>query len=228
MAECQWEYIAVTGHSFVHWLKEFVHKDVELDTNLGLSSCKVSFFGKRGGRIRDIDNLMDSWCVPSGSTKAVVMMCGDNDVKKCSWYKESGHCASIVDEIMAEAVELKSRFDADAVIVCQLMPRFVDVCKPYKFDKRYNIKAGIINQSLKEKLCQMEGVFFWTHVTPKLKSFGIFPSNTIEFPKPDKYTWEDGIHMNNAGNFRLYTSLGRALRLRHSQACDLIYHDTNI
>ena len=106
MAVCRWDHVAVVGHSFVHWLDHFVRED-GADSRFGLKECQVSFFGKRGGKIRDVHGQIESWRVPVNSIKAVVLICGDNDVKQCCLDDKSDHCEQIVKDILNTARELK-------------------------------------------------------------------------------------------------------------------------
>ena len=213
-ARLQYEYVAITGHSFVYWLQKFIEKDATADEHFGTSGCQVDFLGKRGGKVADVMSLMEGWRVPQNSNKAIVIVCGGNDVKKCPRNKEESHCQKIVDEIIELATQLKDTFgthDSCKVIVCQVMPRCYDLRCPYNFDSRYNIKAEIINKALREQLAHRHGMLFWSHATDKIRTFGAFLSEKHEARR--KYLREDGVHLNDMGNFRLYTSICRVLRL---------------
>ena len=106
----------------------------------------------------DINWLMDDWRVPQHSEKAIIIVCGDNDVKKCSQKREEEHCQRIVNDIIAVAEEMKERFgDSCKIIVCQLMPRSCDQRCPHFFDERYNIKAQLVNKSFGRKAFSKTG-----------------------------------------------------------------------
>ena len=217
MAVSSWNSALILGHSYVWRFDRFI-RDEGLDTNLGLTNCEVKAYGQGGGKASKLSRICDRFLRVSDrkTFDAVCILVGDNDVKGPGPNDDEFElCGDIVRTIMEKAEEVKQTVGARGVIVCQLMPRFLDPFQPQRYDEKYNEMADTINSLLHVAIAGRRGYFFWRHPCKKCKQLGSFATRTEsadENTSPQDFYLPDGVHLNARGNKMLYKSFQRMLR----------------
>lgn len=184
--------IVFFGHSHVRRLGEYVERHENL-SNFELPTTQVvtSFVG-RGGLKRK--NVLDPAIISdlrSHSPQTLVMMFGDNDIKKDSSPQEiSLMIFSVISAIRARVPSI------DKVVLVQLLPRYLTRNSWYnKVAERTNLELSYLARHrsyVRFFLCS-----FW------------FPGGRY----PRRYSADallfgpDGVHLNEQGNEKLYDKL---------------------
>ena len=188
--------VAIVGHSFVWRLEEFMKRRQDKDENFGMHTRKVKCFGTSGLNMRKVHTVEEK--VMEYDPDVLVLVIGDNDVDNPRMHLR-GLAALIVN--FANTIR---RDVMVPVIISMLMPRYPGIY----FNDSYNQRAIQVNQGLVEEIesgC-FKNISLWRH------KFVAFPENN-----PEKY-WgtrcffkEDGVHLNDDGNCRLYKSFRKLL-----------------
>lgn len=180
----------IIGHSFVRRFRDFLNgrrhnlRPISRDLNLD-QDCKVYIAGISGRKVDQV-NRMDMDKLTVIRPIIVVLEIGSNDL-----------CDARVDpEVVAKEItdlvtRFKEEFRVEKIIVCAVLPRRR---QPHAF---YNEYVAVLNARLKDLLNYIPYATFWRH-------------RGLLCPSIDIYH-KDGIHLNTAGQQRLYRSYRGAL-----------------
>ena len=207
-----WSRVLILGHSFATRLLDFVKGDDKARLDFGLKTCSITILGHGGARVRDI---VKRWSEHIADTDPdiIVLLIGDNDLADGTPEEISAH-------IVSTASLLSRRYKA-VVCVGQLFPRFPPHTpnRRWPFQAGYNQAAHAINRILACEIATVDGLRFWHH------EFVAFPAVSENKRKRcEAYYLQDGVHLNDSGNFLLYRSIQKLLlHARPRQVGQLAY-----
>ena len=214
------EQIVVIGHSFVHWFDRFLQDNPEKDHDLAMGVGKVEYRGLRGGKSEEI---FEKWgeLMKRKKPQAIVVVTGCNDIGE--WDDGGEKARELGRDIVKKARDLQ-RGTGASVYLTELFPRYPPA--PGKrnrggrnrrpFNRLYNRNAEVVNGVLRMESDNVKEVSVWSH------EFVAFPDGTegnadasqSKYLMAQGYFRPDGVHLNDAGNYQLYRSLGKLLKRR--------------
>ena len=195
--------IAIVGHSFVAGLESLVTRDAACTPALGLTGCRATWLGVRGGRVGN-SAMIRSWgeTLPAARPEVVIMLIGDNDIASDAQVEDADELAS---QLVAMASLLRAKSRAQAVYICQLMPRFPSgFSNPrHPFNPQYNEIARTVNEAVERQVRTVPGLRFWAHRFVASPSANARRANALQ----RRFVAKDGVHLNKKGLVVLYKSL---------------------
>lgn len=187
----------IIGHSIPRRLDAHLKSNIDarLRSDFGLDeSLAIKICASGGLTLKRMQTVLKK--VRQFRPDCVVILLGDNDVRPAKFDTSP-------EEIAAGLISLVSllqrRYSVGSIVLCQLLPRF----SKHRHWKMYNHKAKLVNDIIKRDL-SYSYASFWTH------------NGKFRFPiegkgSKDKFL-EDGVHLNDKGQYYLYKSLRGALQ----------------
>ena len=196
-------HVLVLGHSFVKRMIFYLRPGKKLKDLYSLNFaeefnqndvCRVSMLGIWG---RTMEKLLryDLKAIRDRQPEIIVLEIGSNDLCDASWEPQAiAEAIQSCGQLLLQSLNLKQ------LIFCGVLPR-VEPHVPYA---KYNANVPILNDAIKEFCRHTPNLSFWKH-----KGF----VNPVE----GVYSI-DGIHMNGAGNGKLFKSYRGAILFALKQA----------
>ena len=182
--------IAVVGHSFVRRLREHLHAERGPSFNMGLDpgSVSVTFLSRGGVTVNGMNNgLLQA--VKSLRPHLVYLELGSNDATRT--YLSPNHIVNSMSSLARNLVQS----GVQRVIFGQVLWR-EDAGIPASIPT-YNWKVVMLNRVMARVLPNLPGTSYWKHR-------GLW--NSL-YP----ILMDDGIHLTDVGNHKLYRSIRGAL-----------------
>ena len=206
------EKVAIAGHSLVHWFGEYVDNHPVRDSNFGLDQKVVKYFGVRGLTVRGVEKRLLPK-VRSFDPDWIILMLGDNDLSNP--HMDTTGLAYL---IIHSACELR-RDPSVTAVISLLLPRYegTDPHPDHPFDPTYDKRAAEVNAAIRKELASGR----WVNISCWQHDFGVFQQDNKDRYKQLKYCFrkEDGVHLSDDGQVRLYRSFKLLLRgLRRQQS----------
>ena len=182
--------VLVLGHSHAYWLGAFIESAGLLDDleRLGYT-CTVRFMGRRGASIQTFREPATITRISSRVPDIVITLLGGNDLDGKSPAPPEAvglQLGRLGDELLALGVR--------QVCLCQIERR--KKWRHFDFDTGA-ARVASANAALQSACGGRRGLFYWSH--------------KYLWNSPAKVFRQDGVHLSDIGNFRLFRSIRGAI-----------------
>ena len=186
--------IIIVGDSYVNRLLNYMDGQqltrwgiIEEDFCLTNESLNLTYIGRPGGDFKELRELTLVETIRE-KTDIVVFMAGGNDLDK-----GQADPIKLASDILEFAKDLQHSELADFASLTQVLER---PSPKYSSRVSYAEKADIFNESLQNLANSHENILYWSH---------------CRLNQSRNYFTEDGVHLNEVGNYSLYFSIKKAL-----------------
>ena len=182
--------VLVLGHSHACWLGALIESAVLLDDLERLGhTCTVRFMGRKGASVRTFREPATMTRISARVPDIVVTLLGGNDLDgKFPPPPEAmgSQLGRLGDELLALSVR--------QVCLCQIERRMK--WRHFDFDTGA-ARVASANTALQSECEGRRGLFYWSH--------------KYLWNSPAKVFRQDGVHLSDIGNFRLFRSIRGAI-----------------
>lgn len=194
--------ILLLGDSFLKRLRDWATENDKINLNLDSSRVKV-VWEALGGMHANCNGKKNVWqhsvTVVNTKPKAVVLSIGSNDLGVCSVSAET-----VFNRIM-EFISFCVQQNVCTIVVLELLPRIGQY-------PTFNEKISAVNHLLKEESVKRNSLFLWEHSRQHFNQRFL-----------TEFVNADGVHMNQAGLIKFYTSVRGAVLWAESQSSGQVH-----
>lgn len=188
--------VCLVGTSHIKRLRDDIASgsDPAFMVNFGVTGVPVSFVCRGGWTIPELEKAIP--VVQALQPDFIILKVGTNDLCSVS----TTQSITVANDLIKTANKLRTQCNTRGVLVCEITQRSLGRYLPsWAAVQDYNHKVQLANNFLKTVLDQEPGLEYWPHRGMRAQ------------PQLQALLCPDGVHVNPAGQFKLYKSIRGAV-----------------